>query len=153
MNILICDDEAVFRQWLEQQVTREAQRLQICAQIHSIPHPNKIDTIVPAKIGIAFLDVDFGNANGIDLADQLRKSNPQAVLESNLLREDSISITTKYQGLIFTVLTVLHFHVGFDILNVYRLAATNHPADYPYEVAVYGLDVHHLGRVYHGNRF
>lgn len=80
MNILICDDEAVFRQWLEQQVTREAQRLQMSVSVQAIAAPDEIVSAPLNEIDIAFLDIDLGKASGMELARRIRSANRNAVL-------------------------------------------------------------------------
>ena len=80
VKILICDDSPAFSLQLSQKVARLAHGFGQPVEIKTCTQPEQI---TPESFGcpdIAFLDIDMGNINGIDLARKIRRAGLDTLL-------------------------------------------------------------------------
>lgn len=80
MRILICDDEPSFAQSLQQCVRSFLQQLQWAVSVDCISDIHQMQSIDALQYDIAFLDIDMGSLNGIELARRMRKQRPDLIL-------------------------------------------------------------------------
>lgn len=80
MNILICDDDPVFVASLSQKIMRLPDFAPKAMHIKAFSDPDSFQQEDFSACDLLFLDIDMGAINGIDLARQMRKYNPETVL-------------------------------------------------------------------------
>lgn len=80
MRYLICDDDATFALRLKQRLTELLDGIQKKPSIDCVSQINEISTIDIRKYDVAFLDIDMGKINGIELAKQFRLAYPDIIL-------------------------------------------------------------------------
>ena len=81
-RVLLCDDNAPFLETLRREIRRIFRDYKIECIIHSHSCVEKIPEHLLSDCDIFFLDIDFEKKqyNGIDLAKQIRKRNPEAII-------------------------------------------------------------------------
>lgn len=80
MKILICDDDPRAAQRISESVTQKSKEIGL-EQKQTVITDTKELTALPLKsYDIAFLDIDMGDANGIDLARRLRAIREDAII-------------------------------------------------------------------------
>ncbi len=81
-NIIICDDDTAFIRGIETELHRIFEKMNITADIKIYNSPSDITDEALGSCLMAFLDVDFENAeqNGMSLARRLRTVNKNALL-------------------------------------------------------------------------
>lgn len=80
LNILICDDDPVFVASLSEKIMRLPDFAPKAMHIKTFSDPTSLQQEEFSACDLLFLDIDMGAINGIDLARQMRKYNPETVL-------------------------------------------------------------------------
>ena len=80
MRYLICDDDVTFASQLKQQLTELLDDLPKKTMIDCITQASEISALDVRKYDVAFLDIDMGKINGIELAKQFRVAHPDIIL-------------------------------------------------------------------------
>lgn len=80
MRILVCDDSPQMAQKLAALVEKQVAAQGISATVDVADHEKDLYDLDYKVFDLAFLDVDMGACNGIDLARQLRAARPDAVI-------------------------------------------------------------------------
>lgn len=80
MRFLICDDDAKFADRLQERLYRLLDGVQRNVLIDCVTSWEEMAKIEAQKYDIAFLDIDMGQINGMDLARQLRAGYPDIIL-------------------------------------------------------------------------
>lgn len=80
MRILVCDDSPQMAQKLTTLVGEEVSAQGISATVDVVDHEKDLYDLDYNVFDLAFLDVNMGACNGIDLARQLRAARPDAVI-------------------------------------------------------------------------
>lgn len=80
LNILICDDDPVFVASLSEKIMRLPDFAPKAMHIKTFSAPTSLQQEELSTCDMLFLDIDMGAINGIDLARQMRKNNPETVL-------------------------------------------------------------------------
>lgn len=80
MRILVCDDSPQMAQKLAALVEKQVSAQGISATVDVVDHEKDLYDLDYKVFDLAFLDVDMGACNGIDLARQLRAVRPDAVI-------------------------------------------------------------------------
>lgn len=80
VQIFLCDDDPAFVQQLSQMLEDLARGYGEKVEIRQTVHPRQILPEQLRDVDIAFLDIDMGQVNGIDLARALRRAGCRALL-------------------------------------------------------------------------
>lgn len=80
MKVLVCDDNAAFAQKLAGQVRELLTPTFLRAHVDCVTDPAALTNDDLAKYDLAFLDIDMGDINGMELARRLREKRRDAVL-------------------------------------------------------------------------
>lgn len=80
LNVLVCDDEAGFLVRMRTALLALSQANHLNLKLCCIQDPAKLEELDLSQIDIAFLDIDMGTVNGIDLARYIRKTQNETVL-------------------------------------------------------------------------
>ena len=80
MRILVCDDSPQMAQKLAALVEKQVSAQGISATVDVVDHEKDLYCLDYNVFDLAFLDVDMGACNGIDLARKIRASRPDAVI-------------------------------------------------------------------------
>lgn len=80
MKILICDDDQAFAQKMNQRLEAYAKNRHLKIQIDTVCDPITASRMSFEVYDIAFLDIDMGAVNGMDLANRLRRERKDAII-------------------------------------------------------------------------
>lgn len=80
LHILLCDDEECFLTRMKTTLLSLSASWGRKITIHCIQEPNELQNINFRSFDIAFLDIDMGELNGIDLARRIRQEHSDLIL-------------------------------------------------------------------------
>lgn len=80
VHILVCDDDITFAQEMAKRIIALPTYSSKSMNIHCLTDVCAMNTDTISNYDILFLDIDLGEKNGIDLARNMRKRNPEAIL-------------------------------------------------------------------------
>lgn len=80
MNFLVCDDERQYAEKMTNILNNLIDESGLCASVTTLTTPQELSNIEFQRYALAFLDIDMGRCNGIDLARQLHEANPNAII-------------------------------------------------------------------------
>ena len=80
IHILICDDDATFAQNMAQKILELPTYSNKSMTLQCLTNKNDMCAALLANYDIIFLDIDLGEKNGINLARDMRRRNPESVL-------------------------------------------------------------------------
>ena len=82
MNVLVCDDEQQIVDSIIETLEKKTEETQVSSRFYGVSQSSQIDFSLPYDI--ALLDIDMGEANGIELARKLRAENENIVMDEIL---------------------------------------------------------------------
>lgn len=80
MQILICDDNRLFLQKMQTQLMQYGQELGLAFSITAAESAQEVSQLDLSQFDIAFLDIDMGELNGIDIARTIRQKRRDTVI-------------------------------------------------------------------------
>lgn len=80
MKALVCDDDVSYREHITARLKAFGEELSVPLTIAEAGTESEIDCLDFSKFDLAFLDVDMGSISGIEVARQLRRARPDAVI-------------------------------------------------------------------------
>lgn len=80
MRILVCDDDAAFAQEMTERLDRLLSSIDRRSRVDCVTNPAELTDEQLGRYEIAFLDIDMGETNGLDLARRMRTLRPDILL-------------------------------------------------------------------------